>query len=134
MIRDELVAVMHATHPLAKNQRLTPEDLDRLPLALPTHRTAILSPMNTYFSELNVQPRNVIHYDDGLALQEIVKLSTLVTLLPRTAVRLDPQLVCVPLPSPGVEITLGVVATHVSPAVQAFVDVVKESVKYLAQE
>lgn len=128
---DDLVAVMHKSHPLARKEALTASDLHRLPVALASHRTAVLRYLHRYFALLRIEPKVIVEYDDGLALVEIVKLSNLVTLLPRLAVRKEPEIVTVELPPPGVQITLGILATHFSPAATAFVEVVKESVKYV---
>jgi LysR family cyn operon transcriptional activator len=133
LLTDEVVAVMHKSHRLANQAQLTIDDLRGLPVALSSHRTAILAYMHKYFAEIKAEPKVVVEYDDGLALIELIKLSGLVTMLPRSAVKNDPEIRAIELPPPGVQISLGILATHLSPAASAFLDVVKESVKYIKQ-
>jgi len=124
----EVVMVASKKHPMASKKKLEPADLNQLPVAMPSHRTAIAQLMHSYFNEHGVQPRLVVEYDDGHALVKMAKKGDLVTFLPRSGIE-DPSLCLLHLPPPGLRLTAVALWTHHTPASQAFLEIATEAAK-----
>ena len=122
---DDILLVVSKRHALAKKKEIALSDLQSLPIALPSNRIFWIQELENYFSEQGVHPKIIVEHDDGNALIEIVKLGDLATCLPQVAVLEDPNICYWPLPAPGVRTTTAALWTHLSPAAQAFLDVVK---------
>jgi len=126
LLQDELVLVFAPTHPLAKLKSASIEALDKLPMALPSHRIASARGLHQYFANNSVQPDIVLEYDDGHALVAIARAGKLVTCLPKIAVQDVQGVKILPLPAEGQKIKAGAMWMHLSPAARAFLDVLVE--------
>jgi len=110
---------------------LKTDDLQNLPMALPSERISASQAMGRYFEEQGIVPHVAMTFDDGHALLELVKMGKLVTCLPRWAVRDDPEICALSLPPPGIHFLAGAMWTHLSPASKAFLAVAEQHLKVM---
>ncbi len=131
LFEDEIVLLCSCNHPLAGKKTLKPSDLDDLPMALPSERISATRLLGRYFEENKIQPRIGVSFDDGHAMIELVKQGKFTTLLPRWAVKQTAEVRMFSLPGPGMQLSTGVLWANLSPAAQAFLDLVTEESKTL---
>jgi len=129
LFSDEIVIVLSKKHPLAKKKALAASDLQDCPMALPSHRISSARALGRYFETEGFQPAIAVEYDDGHALLELVKSSHFITTLPKRSLPPDPELCALPLPGPGLPVTLGAMWSFASPATKAFLEIATQAVK-----
>ncbi len=121
---DQIMLVVSKDHPLAKKEKLLPEDLESVSMALPSHKISSTRLLGTYFETIKISPNIAIEQDDGNALLELVKLGDFVTCLPRFAIKDDPELRFLSLPDPGIQTSIAAMWTQLNPASTAFLEIV----------
>lgn len=129
LFEDEIVLIASRDHPVASAKSLKPKDLNGLSFAVPSERISASHKMAPYFESQGLQPKLDMTYDDGHGLIELVRMGRFVTTLPRRAVRDSGDLVFLSLPGPGLWITIGAMWSHLSPAGEAFLELVTEETK-----
>ena len=123
VIVNDIVMAVSKDHPLAKKSKIKAEDLNAVQMALPSHKISSARPIGSYFEMMQITPNVAIEQDDGHALLELVKLGGFVTFLPRWAMSDDPQLKCVCLPEPGIQLKVAAMWTQLNPASAAFLEI-----------
>lgn len=131
LFKDEIVILASKDHEIAKKKTLKAKDLQAVPLAAPSEKISVSQALGKYFEEHSIQPRIDITYDDGHALIELVKKGKFITFLPKWAIKNDPDICILPLPEPGIHFTMGALWSHLSPASQAFLEMVTQETKEL---
>ncbi len=126
LFNDEIMLVASASHPISAKENLKASDLKDLKMAIPSERISASRKMVPYFEVLGISPKVSMSFDDGHALLELVRQSDFVTLLPKQTVENRKGFCLHCLPSPGIQIELGAVWTHMSPATKAFLDMMTE--------
>ena len=123
ILADEIVLVVSKNHPLAGKEKLLPADLMSVSVAMPSQKISTTRLMVPYFESIGVSPNIAVEQDDGHALIELVKLGTFATFLPKLAIRDNPDLRLLTLPSPGIAASFAVVWTQLNPASKAFLEI-----------
>lgn len=132
LFRDEIVLVASPkSFPLDKI--FAPDDFAALRIALPSARISATRLLSRYIDEhqLGVAQNIRMSFDDGHALIEFVKKGKFVTLLPRQCVKEDAEICVYSIPKPGVEVGVGAVWSHLTPAAKVFLDLAIEMSKNL---
>lgn len=115
-----------SSHPLARKEKLSVDDLRGLPLALPSARLAATAQaLGKFFESINLEPRVELTCDDGHALIELVKTGTVATMLPPWAAIGEENIHGIPLPGSGIKFVIGAAYLRLSPSASAFCDLVK---------
>lgn len=82
LFKIEIVVVVAQKHPLAKSRTLRLQDLQNVPLALPTTDFATRPVVNAAFAAAKIRPEVILETNDIEALFEVVRGGVAATLLP----------------------------------------------------
>jgi LysR family cyn operon transcriptional activator len=123
LFSDELVVIVSRTHPLAEKKVLVSDDLQSVPMALPSQKVSAARLLGRFFEEHKIQPEFAVEHDDGQGLIELTKLGKFITCLPRRAIPNDPEIRLLPLPEPGLKVAFGALWTTLGAAANAFLEV-----------
>lgn len=129
LMSDYVVVAVAKNHALAKKKTLSPADFKALALVLPSHNVSSTRQIGNYFEAINVVPNIISEQDDGHAMLELVKLGGFATLLPDAVIRHNNDLCFLPLPPPGIPISIMAMWTQLNPATSAFMDIIREKNK-----
>jgi DNA-binding transcriptional LysR family regulator len=86
LMKEELVVVLAAEHPLAKTPVLLPRDLAQLDFISHLRGTAFRTVQQGYFDRLGVQPRIIMEVENIEAIKSLVSAGIGVSLLPLCSV------------------------------------------------
>lgn len=86
LMKEELVVVLAATHPLAAKQVLLPQDLADMDFISHLRATAFLTVQQRYFDRLGVQPRIIMEVENIEAIKSLVRAGMGGALLPLCSV------------------------------------------------
>lgn len=90
MMREELVVVVNAGHPLATKSVLLPEDLKGLPLIAYMRQTAMEALVESYFTTIGVEPNITMELENVEAIKSLVRIGLGASILPRCSVPAAP--------------------------------------------
>lgn len=127
LFKDEIVVVASTKNEICrKKDKLSTEDFLNLKLALPSERISATRLIGVFFEEQGIHPTLSMSFDDGHALIEFVKQSDFVTFLPRGSVKPCQEVCMLEMPEPGIKLSTGALWIKLSPAAQAFLNLVAE--------
>lgn len=129
LFKDEIVCVVSKKHDAAKKKSLSLEDLEALPLVLPSERISATRMLGKYCEGHDIELGASMRFDDGHALLALLTGGRFATFLPREAVQNNADLVVLTLPPPGISISMGLIWTNLSPSSRAFLELVIELTK-----
>jgi LysR family transcriptional activator of glutamate synthase operon len=86
LMREELVVVLNASHPLAAKGILEPNDLESLPFISHLRETAMQVVVRSYFKTMNISPRFVMELENIEAIKSLVRAGLGASVLPRCSV------------------------------------------------
>ncbi|WP_317205069.1 transcriptional regulator CynR [Janthinobacterium sp.] len=122
---ERLGAVVGRGHPLAGTACLTPERLEREPLALLGAGFATRVHIDAYFRAHGVAPRIALEANSTSAIAEIVRRGRVATILPEAIARAHPELLAValqPAPAPRMVALLSRRGAYHGAAARAFAE------------
>ena len=125
LVSDQIVLIIANDHPLAQKKSLQAADFENLPLALPSNNISSTRAIGGFFEAINISPNVVSEHDDGHSLLELAKLGGLATLLPKAVLHHYEGLTIIPLPEPGVPISVAAMWTQLNPTTSAFLNLVR---------
>jgi LysR family transcriptional activator of glutamate synthase operon len=85
-MRDELVVVLNAGHPLATKEILEADDLRSLPFINHMPGTSIHSLLESYFESMNVRPKVTMELENVEAIKGLIRAGLGASVLPRCSV------------------------------------------------
>jgi DNA-binding transcriptional LysR family regulator len=87
VMKEELLLVTHAAHPLARRRRIQPRDLDGQPCVLFEHGSSTRRVIDEMFAREQVRPRIVMETENVEILKALVAIGMGMTIIPYQAVQ-----------------------------------------------
>lgn len=132
LFKEEIVVAISENHPTASKKTLTEADLANLPLAHISSGFSVRRLFDARMAQHNIRPKVILEIDDVHALIKIITANGAATVLPRLTATEYPNLRIFPMPGGPLVATAGIMwqhGIHLSPAAQAFKDIVRSTVQ-----
>ena len=130
LFSDELVVVAAKTHPLAKLKTISLDQLNSLPITLPTPATNLRRKLGAEFAKHDMNLNIVLEIDDTPARLDFVKFGTAVTVAARSALDERADLRAISIAGPLLSLSAGLLkqkGAHVSNATQRLAEIIRKA-------